>query len=317
MRMSKRARLTALSAATAVVAAAGVWALVATTGRDASATLAQNTAAPSSTQPPSSASTGSSAPTTTTTVSSAAPTTTTAPTTRNTPGTVVAPKPVTPAPMPAPTAHAVAVPVPPAPHPAPVPGCAPSYSGTNASHSEVNSALLAAGAQQYWSGASNPPLVAVDPPPPADGSSSTAPPPATPTLGPPAKVTVPAALIQAIAWQESGWQSAIVACDGGVGTMQVMAPTASWMNQRFGTPYDFKTLAGNAAIGAEYLEWLIAYFGENYFGYHYDITNSDLLTAVIAAYNAGPSAVTFAGGHTVETAYSANVKSLMSKQPWG
>jgi soluble lytic murein transglycosylase-like protein len=171
----------------------------------------------------------------------------------------------------------------------------------------VKAALLSAAGKDFWAGVSNPPLLAIDPP---EGS----PPPATDQLGARAVITVPPALIQAIAWQESGWQSAIKACDGGVGTMQIMDATARWMNQRFGTSHNYQTLAGNTAIGAEYLEWLIAYFGENNFGHHYDITNQDLLTAVIVGYNAG--AVQFSGGHTVSSSYANSVKALMSSQPW-
>lgn len=236
--------------------------------------------------------------TTTTTITTSAPTNTS--TSRKQPTKTT---------MPAPTAHPVDIPVPPPPHPAPVPGCAPSYTGENAPKADVRAALLAAASRDYWATASNPPLVAIDAP---EGS----PPPPTEQLGPRAVITVPPALIQAIAWQESGWQSAIKACDGGVGTMQVMGPTASWMNQRFRTSHDYTTLAGNTAIGAQYLEWLIAYFGENNFGHHYDITNADLLTAVIVGYNAGPGAVRFADGHTVSTSYATNVKALMSRQPW-
>jgi soluble lytic murein transglycosylase-like protein len=214
------------------------------------------------------------------------------------------------APMPAPTAHPVDVAVPPPPHPAPVPGCAPSFVGANAAKADVKAALLAAAGRQYWANASNPPLVAIDPP---EGGPT----PTPEQTGPRAVITVPPALIEAVAWQESGWQSAIRSCDGGVGTMQVMGPTATWMNQRFGTGHDHTTLAGNAAIGAEYLEWLIAYFGENNFGHHYDITDPDLLTAVLVGYNAGPGAVQFTGGHTVASRYATTVKALMSSQPWG
>jgi hypothetical protein len=237
-------------------------------------------------------------PVTTTTASTVAATTTATKattTSRKPPGKTV---------MPAPTAHPVNVPVPPPPHPAPVPGCAPSFTGTNAAKPDVKAALLAAAGRQYWANASNPPLVSLDDPANPDAT------------GPRAVVTVPPALIEAIGWQESGWQSAIKSCDGGVGTMQVMDATATWMNQRFGTSHDYTTLAGNVAIGAEYLEWLIAYFGENNFGHHYDITDPDLLTAVIVGYNAGAGAVQFSGGHTVASQYAANVKALMSSQPW-
>jgi hypothetical protein len=36
-------------------------------------------------------------------------------------------------------------------------------------------------------------------------------------------ILVPANLIDAIAWEESGWQSTIIACDGGIGTMQMIS----------------------------------------------------------------------------------------------
>ena len=67
-------------------------------------------------------------------------------------------------------------------------------------------------------------------------------------------ITLPANLIEAIAWQESGWQSTIIACDGGLGTMQIMPATATWMNTRFGTNLNVNTLSGNTMLGAEYLE---------------------------------------------------------------
>lgn len=242
------------------------------------------------------------------TTSSVVQTTTAAPTTTTTPSSPAKPttsirKPATKTTMPAPTPHPITVPVPPPPHPAPVAGCAPSFTGENAPRADVKAALLAAAGRQYWANAANPPMVGEEPP--ADGSPQ-----------PRAVITVPATLIQAVAWQESGWQSAIKACDGGVGTMQVMDATASWMNQRFGTSYTHTTLAGNTAIGAEYLEWLIAYFGENNFGHQYDITDQDLLTAVLVGYNAGPGAVQFAGGHTVTNRYATTVKALMQSQPW-
>jgi len=156
----------------------------------------------------------------------------------------------------------------------------------------------------------NPPLVNENPPP-TDGSTDP-----SPNLGPPAVITVPTTLMEAIAWQESGWDSDIHSCDGGNGAMQIQNATAAWMNQRFGTSYDVSSLSGNAAIGGEYIEWLISYFGENSFDHHYDMTDQDLVVAVIDAYNAGPGNVQFANGHTVVSHYAATVEALMSQQPW-
>jgi soluble lytic murein transglycosylase-like protein len=106
--------------------------------------------------------------------------------------------------------------------------------------------------------------------------------------------------MKAIAWQESGWQSTILACDGGVGTMQVMPDTAAWLNDRFGPNYDVNTLSGNAALGAEYLQWEIVYFGAFYFGtFDLDATapvgpdgaDLRLRDVVIAGYNVGAAAL--------------------------
>jgi soluble lytic murein transglycosylase-like protein len=215
--------------------------------------------------------------------------------------------------MPPPTKaeHPVNVALPPLPHPvesAPA-ACTPTFSGAKASRAQVQATLTATAGTQYWVGVSNPPLEAVI----DDGTDSTS---ATPDAGPPAQITLPPTLIEAVAWQESGWASTIVSCDGGHGVMQIMSATADWMNQRFGTSYDYTTLSGNAAIGAEYLEWLVAYFGENNFGHHYDTSDPDLITAILDAYNAGPNSVTFAGGHTVESHYAATVEALMAQQPW-
>jgi hypothetical protein len=209
--------------------------------------------------------------------------------------------------IPAPTQHPVTnVPLPPPPHQTPVPGCTPTHSGTAASNADVKAALVSAASTQYWSGVQNPPH--------ENGNTD---PSSTPTpTGPPAQITLPTTLVEAVAWQESGWQSNITSCDGGVGAMQIMSATASWMNQRFGTSYDYKTLSGNTEIGSQYLEWLVAYFGENYFGYNYDLSDPDLLAAVIDAYNAGASNVEFANGHTVLSSYTRNVEALMNQQPW-
>ena len=131
--------------------------------------------------------------------------------------------------------------------------------------------------------------------------------------------TAPDTLLKAIAWQESGWQSEIVACDGGFGTLQIMSGTATWMNNRFGTSYDYHTLAGNTQIGSEYAEWLIAYFGEVYYADDFDVTaNQSLLNDVIAAYNVGPRAVNPTGTSSAipNPSYVANVEALTTLQPW-
>ena len=156
---------------------------------------------------------------------------------------------------------------------------------------------------------------------------------------------LPVNLLKAIAWQESGWQSNIVACDGGIGTMQLMPGTVTWMNGKFGVTNDVQTLTGNTELGAELLDELVAYYGDSDFGGKYDLGpdpvtgKNPLLDLVIAAYNAGagnvhyttttvtatptptstdpaapsPSPVTTTTGTSVipNPSYVANVKALM------
>ncbi|GAA1806023.1 hypothetical protein GCM10009682_29820 [Luedemannella flava] len=158
------------------------------------------------------------------------------------------------------------------------PNC-PKKTGTDASRTAVRNALVAAGAREYWPDAAYPPAG-------YDGELPA--------------ITVPANLMKAIAWQESGWQSTIVACDGGIGTMQVMPGTAEWLNGRFGPDYNVNTLAGNVALGAEYLQWEIVYFGIFYFG-DFDLDAAapvgpdgaelTLRDVVVAGYNVGAGAV--------------------------
>lgn len=303
MALSRRATIALATGTAAVVTVAGVWLVFG--NNTASPTLTSGTAL-------SVASTTASAPATAVTTTDA-PTTTAAPTTTHAATTTKArPKaPAAPAPaMPAPVKPPASIPVPPPPHTTPPPGCTATHTGNPASHTDVQSALVSAAGKTYWSGVSNPPLVNQNPPP-ADGSVDP-----SPALGPPAVITVPTTLMEAIAWQESGWDSDINSCDGGIGTMQIQSATATWMNQRFGTSYVVSTLSGNAAIGGEYIEWLISYFGENSFDHHYDMTDPDLVAAVIDAYNAGPGNVQFANGHTVVSHYAATVEALMNQEPW-
>lgn len=215
------------------------------------------------------------------------------------PGTGGDPAPATSAapPPPAPTRRPAEPAGPPPPPPAPQPPSEPPdqdapcpwYDGPGASQAEVRDALVAAAGQRFW---------------------------------PDDPITVPAPLMKAVAWQESGWQSTIIACDGGIGTMQIMPDTASWMNTRFGTSYDVDTLAGNTRIGAAYLEWLVKYFGDVWFAGSYDLDPAHcpevdspcLLNAVIASYNYGFGAVDQPDQIVIPNPqYVANVRALMTE----
>jgi soluble lytic murein transglycosylase-like protein len=182
--------------------------------------------------------------------------------------------------------------LPPVHVPAPKANCSPSYSGSNADKQAVGDALDAAAKQRFWYNSAS-------------------------------ELTVPRELMYAVAWQESGWQSAIVACDGGIGTMQVMSDTATWMNNRFGTSYDIHKPDDNAMLGGEYLAWLIKYFGDVYYQSNYKLSvpaapgSVSLLDSVVSAYNYGFGAVDPTKGEDgiPNWGYVHNVEALMTNCP--
>ncbi|MEU1590933.1 transglycosylase SLT domain-containing protein [Micromonospora sp. NPDC005710] len=216
-----------------------------------------------------------------------------APSRRATPTPKPTKKPTSAAPKP----RAVAKPpteteVPPAP-PKPAPSsCKPTYKGSQATRAEVKAALTDAADRTYW------PVSAPD-------------------------ITIPLTLLKATAWQESGWQSNIYACDGGVGLLQVMPDTATWMNQRFEKSYEIDSYRDNAYLGATYLAWATKYIGDMYFESDFRLDpalctselNSCLLNAVIAAYNVGHGAVAREGRPLAipNPSYVRNVRALMTE----
>lgn len=183
----------------------------------------------------------------------------------------------------------------PEPEPPPIPPryegeCIAEYDGEAAPHDEVAAALSAAAARTYW-----------------------------PNSAP--RLSVPEDLLRATAWQESGWQTNIIACDGGVGLMQVMPDTADWMNQRFGQSYDIDVYPDNAYLGGTYYAWLIKFFGDLYFEGDYTVDPADcdshldpcLLNAVIAAYNFGHGAVDTDDGIAIPNPrYVESVRALIT-----
>jgi soluble lytic murein transglycosylase-like protein len=224
-------------------------------------------------------------PSATATLGQTASPTTTASASAAPPRSTPAPKPTTkrpaPAPKPRPTAKPPAAelpPPPPAPKPTPTSGC-PTFTGTPAPASEVRSALAQAGGVDYWA------RPGVSPPMGVSGPVD------LPAM------SVPSSLMNAVAMAESTWRSNVIACDGGIGTMQIMPGTASFIHDRFNSSYNVNTLSGNTAIGAAYVQWLTVYFGVFYFGESFDLDASApvgdggatvvLRDAVIAAYNVG------------------------------
>jgi soluble lytic murein transglycosylase-like protein len=164
--------------------------------------------------------------------------------------------------------------------------------GPKIARSNVKAALQAAAGRRYWR-----------------------------TEAPQLRVNWP--LVKAVAWQESGWQSNVRNCDGGIGVMQAMPATVQQMNTRFGLSYDASDYRDNAYVGANYLAWLTKYFGDRYFRGRYDLSagrchshgdHRCLLNLVIAAYNGGFGQVdeAYAQGRLARPAYVDSVRSLMT-----
>lgn len=87
------------------------------------------------------------------------------------------------------------------------------------------------------------------------------------------KYGVDPTLVRAVAWQESRFRWSAVSAKGAIGVMQLMPETASWLGV---DPYDPRD---NIFGGVAYLSTLLDRFGGD-------------VRLALAAYNAGPEAVT-------------------------
>lgn len=108
---------------------------------------------------------------------------------------------------------------------------------------------------------------------------------------------LPANLLLAVAWQESGWTQHVIAWDGGIGVMQVMPYTAMSINAGTGIRRDPYKLWDNILMGAQYLRWL-------WNGFHGN------LYKLISGYNEGGWNVIHRG--IFNWRYVNNVLSLMN-----
>jgi LysM repeat protein len=115
-----------------------------------------------------------------------------------------------------------------------------------------------------------------------------------------AEFGISAALVKAVAWQESGWNQAMVSHAGAVGVMQVIPPTADWallVLVPSATEWDTNPV-DNARMGAAILQhWLVE-------------SNWDVDTAV-AAYFQGWRSLHEIGLFDETRDYVANVKALI------
>lgn len=71
------------------------------------------------------------------------------------------------------------------------------------------------------------------------------------------------ALVQALAWQESGWQQGVVSRSGAVGVMQILPETGVWLaTDLVGEPLDIAgSTDDNILAGVAYLRWLVRQTG--------------------------------------------------------
>ena len=109
---------------------------------------------------------------------------------------------------------------------------------------------------------------------------------------------LPANLLLAIAWQESGWNQHVIARDGGIGVMQLMPYTAMGINTSTGIHRNPYHLWDNINLGVTYLSWLYHNFHGN-------------LAKAISGYNEGGWAVIHRG--IFNWRYVNNVLSLMRR----
>jgi soluble lytic murein transglycosylase-like protein len=108
-----------------------------------------------------------------------------------------------------------------------------------------------------------------------------------------------APLLEAIAWQESGWQQNVVSSAGAVGTGQILPSTASFVSSSLvGMPLNIKSQSDNIRMSAALLSFLADLEGNN-------------RCNVIAAYYEGSINVSRYGVFPDSQAYVASVEALI------
>ena len=107
-------------------------------------------------------------------------------------------------------------------------------------------------------------------------------------------------LVEALAWQESGWRQGVVSSAGAVGVMQIMPATAAWLaTDVVGRPLDVNgSVADNVEAGVAFLRFLIVRTGTVELG--------------VAAYYQGPGSLQRDGMLVQTQQYVANVMAIRS-----
>lgn len=106
-------------------------------------------------------------------------------------------------------------------------------------------------------------------------------------------------LLEAIAWQESGWQQNVVSSAGAVGTGQIMPGTAQFIeSQLIGRSLNINSASDNIRMSAAFLAFLAGVEGNN-------------RCATIASYYEGPLNMSRHGAFPETQAYVASVEALV------
>jgi murein DD-endopeptidase MepM/ murein hydrolase activator NlpD len=107
------------------------------------------------------------------------------------------------------------------------------------------------------------------------------------------------ALLEAIGWQESGWQQDVVSSTGAIGAGQIEPATGQFIaNQLIGEPMNINSVSDNIRMSAAFLAYLADVEG-----------NNRCLT--IAAYYEGPLNLGQVGAYPDTQAYVASVEALI------
>ncbi len=106
-------------------------------------------------------------------------------------------------------------------------------------------------------------------------------------------------LLEAIAWQESGWQQGVVSSAGAVGTGQILPTTAQFISGSIiGMPMNINSVSDNIRMSAAFLSYLAGVEGNN-------------RCATIAAYYEGPDNLRQYGIFPDAQVYVADVEALI------
>jgi soluble lytic murein transglycosylase-like protein len=109
------------------------------------------------------------------------------------------------------------------------------------------------------------------------------------------------ALLEAIAWQESGWQQGVISPVGAIGTGQIMPGTANFITSNIiGMPLNINSVSDNIRMSAAFLGYLSDLEGNN-------------LCETIAAYYEGPLNLAHYGVFADTQRYVASVEALIPR----